>query len=1375
MCCVSWSPQEDGKLATLSAMGHASEGDQDLKAQSNSHKSNNFVHDFVDTVCDKTFIKLSAVNPANAYHVVGEIPNQGSVKFMIDTGAAVSLIREDVWSKISGGVVTHLSPWTGCQLVGAEGSRIQIKGVTTLVFSIAGQKVKGDFLVTNRLSSEAILGLDFLEQNQCIINAEQHTVHLRGVAVAIGTSNRQKPATAVGQLCLAAAEKTVIPPLSEVEIMAIVREKERPSNDLRHSYAYLVEAAASNKNPLIVANAIVSPPAAGSSINVPLVPIRLANPSSEGVTLHKGTKLALLSPIMESEIINGVSQEILPTDYELPADAKQALWEMVENSGEVLDDHQQQELYTLLLGFADVFAFTDNKLGRTNKLHHTIITDTRYPIRSPPRRMPAVHKEEVHKLIQDMLAREIIQPSASPWASPIVIVRKKDGSPRFCVDYRKLNAVTKKDAYPLPRIDDTLDTLSGSQWFSTLDLLSGYWQVEVAEGDREKTAFSTQSGLFEFKVMPFGLCNAPATFQRLMDLVLAGVQWSHCLVYLDDIVVVGNSFDNHLQNLSVVLQRLREANLRLKPAKCSFCKTQVAYLGHIISRQGVATDSEKTNRVSNWPTPTTALEVQKFLGLASYYRRFVKNYATIASPLHKLTERGRQFSWSNECAAAFATLKQRLVNAPVLAFPDFTQPFVLDTDASHCGIGAVLSQIIDGQEKVVAYASRTLSKAERKYCVTRKELLAMVIFIHHFRPYLLGRTFTLRTDHSALKWLQTLKEPEGQLARWLERLQEYQFEVIHRAGKNHSNADAMSRRPPCKQCNRDDCDNPNHLADENLQPNLVSDLLANSTIQEAPRLVEDNLASLPVANALPIQVNEGMRMAQLNDDTLGPILRQVEANQQPDESTLAGMGHEARQLYQQWEQLLVHNGQLCRKIEDQNGCGFHLQLVVPRAQKEVILQEVHGGMLSGHLGGNKTFKRLKERFYWPGYSSDAREWCRLCQSCAARKNPPQHRRGPLQNIRAGYPMQIVATDIMGPFPPSKSGNKYILVASDYFTRWVEAFAIPNQEAVTVAKTLTDNVFCRFSMPDQLHSDMGPQFESDIIKELSKLLQIRKTHTTPYHPQSDGLVERLNRTIISMLATIVNDVGGGWEDHLPRICFAYNTSEQESTGFTPFYLMFGRQARIPLDLMFKTPVIEARSANHYAWTLRQSLQDAYELVRKNLKTASYKQKDVYDERVHGKPYKVGDLVWLHNPAIPRGLSRKLYCPWTGPHKVVKKLGSVVYRIQDARGRRKRKVVHFNRLKPYLARNIRPEEQTVTVTNSQAKNSEQSTPVSRRPHPGTNLHIVDDAEETEHEYVLTPSGATDSSCDTASQERRYPLRTNRRRPLRYCDGAGNVADL
>lgn len=353
----------------------------------------------------------------------------------------------------------------------------------------------------------------------------------------------------------------------------------------------------------------------------------------------------------------------------------------------------------------------------------------------------------------------------------------------------------------MPRIDDTLDTLAGSEYFSTLDLLSGYWQVEVAEQDREKTAFATKEGLYEFKVMPFGLCNAPATFQRLMDLVLAGVKWTSCLVYQDDIIIFGRTLEAHLMNLQMVFEQLRQAGLRLKPTKCSFLQSKVLYLGHVVSKDGISTDPSKTEKVSSWPTPTSMQEVQQFLGLASYYRRFIRNFACIAKPLHLLTERGRPFKWSEECATAFAELKSRLVSAPILAFPDHSLPFTLDTDASHVGIGAVLSQVQDGQERVVAYASRTLSKAERRYCVTRKELLAVVSFIQHFRHHLLGRHFRLRTDHGSLRWLQQFKEPEGQLARWLEQLQEYDFETIHRPGHKHANADALSRRP-CGQCGR---------------------------------------------------------------------------------------------------------------------------------------------------------------------------------------------------------------------------------------------------------------------------------------------------------------------------------------------------------------------------------------------------------------------------------------------------------------------------------------------------------------------------------------------------------------------------------------------
>ena len=643
------------------------------------------------------------------------------VSFLIDTGAGVSLLSKLTWDKIKP-TEEGLNPIVTHRLVGVDGVPIKVDGTVSVPITIGKVTLQHDFIVAEQITAEAILGLDFLEANKCILDLASGKMQITDQTVSLISQPSIKKVQCTQ---VRVTENLTIPPRSEMEIMARIHSKEEGT--------WLLEGTPFKELPIYVARALMAPRKQN-------VPIRIVNVDPLPVTIHRNTKIATAELITEEVICSTSEREQAPTYTELEV--------LLHPLPHDITESQKEQFLALLSHYSCVIAKNPDDLGCTQMIQHHIDTNGASPIRQQARRVPLPRRETVKTLLQGMLDKGIITPSRSPWASPIVLVTKKDGSTRFCVDYRKVNTVTRKDAYPLPRVDDTLDTLSGSTWFSTIDLKSGYWQVEMTPNDREKTAFCTQEGLFEFNVMPFGLCNASATFQRLMDCVLAGLQWSSCLVYIDDIIIVGRSFEEHLHHLQQVLDRLKSAGLKIQPSKCHFLQKKVNFLGHIVSSEGVSPDPSKTSRVKEWPTPHSVLEVQQFLGLANYYRRFVKNFATIAKPLHQATEKNKQFTWTAQCAQAFNQLKDCLTSTPILAMPDWSKPFILDTDACDTGIGAVLSQSYpDGSERVTAYASRLLIKPERNYCVTRKELLAVVAFINHFRHYLIGKPFIIRMDH----------------------------------------------------------------------------------------------------------------------------------------------------------------------------------------------------------------------------------------------------------------------------------------------------------------------------------------------------------------------------------------------------------------------------------------------------------------------------------------------------------------------------------------------------------------------------------------------------------------------------------------------------
>lgn len=658
------------------------------------------------------------------YRLQGTVNGVG-VTLLVDTGAAVTLLRKDVWSQTT--TTAKLEPWPGPSLVSAGGTPLTVHGCTHLDLSLGGNTFSTNFVIVSPLTSEAILGIDFLQEQQAQIDLGRGSLSLlkNGSNIRLTLPITGLPSTIPHQVRI--RDTVSIPPRSVMDVAAVCTTWGEG--------LWMVEEAPHRYPGLVVASILVENRPAS-------LPVSVLNMSTSSITLYAGSVVAKVSPVQSPLVVGEIDKR---GNNQISSEKRQLLWELAQESGTKRKSSEQEIFHELLLRHADVFASSTTDLGRTNKLRHQIDIGGSPPIRQAVRRISPHRRDEVRRLLQQMLEGDVIEPSSSPWASPVVLVQKKDGSIRFCVDYRKLN-----------------------EWFSTLDLVSGYWQVELEETAKEKTAFCTTEGL----------------------------QWSQCLVYLDDIIILGRSFEDHVQNLDTVFQRLRQAGLRLKPGKCAFFKEEVQYLGHIISREGVRTDPAKTAKVAGWSTPTNKKEVKQFIGFANYYRRFIKDFAQIARPLHQLTENSTSFNWTADCQEAFDQLRKQLCSTPILAFPNFNEPFILDTDASDVGIGGVLSQLdSEGRERPVAYGSRILTKPERRYCVTRRELLAVVTFIQMYRPYLAGRKFMLRTDHGSLTWLRNFKEPEGQLARWLERLQELEFDIVHRPGKAHCNADALSRLP----------------------------------------------------------------------------------------------------------------------------------------------------------------------------------------------------------------------------------------------------------------------------------------------------------------------------------------------------------------------------------------------------------------------------------------------------------------------------------------------------------------------------------------------------------------------------------------------------
>ncbi|CAK9811734.1 Retrovirus-related Pol polyprotein from transposon 297 [Anthophora quadrimaculata] len=1051
----------------------------------------------------------------------------------------------------------------------------------------------------------------------------------------------------------------------------------------------------------------------------------------------------------------------------------------------------------------DLFYLPGDRLGKTDAIEHRIPTINNEPIHVKQYRYPPVHREEISKQITELLENDIIKPSNSPYNSPLWVVPKKPDSRgnkrwRMVIDYRSLNENSIADAYPLPNITEILDQLGSAKYFSTFDLASGFHQIGVAEQDAPKTAFSTPYGHYQFNRMPFGLRNAPSTFQRLMDSVLSGLQGNEMFVYLDDIVIYASSITEHNVKFRKLSDRLRKANLKLQPDKCEFLRTEVAYLGHVIGRDGVKPDPRNVKAVKDFPAPKTTKNIKQFLGLAGYYRRFIPKFSHIAKPLTALLKKDAKFEWKAEQERAFNTLREMLCSEPILQYPDFTKPFIVTTDASGYAVGAVLSQGKIGKDLPIAYASRLLNAAEANYATIEKECLAIMYAVQYFRPYLYGREFTLVTDHRPLVWMHNVKDPSSRLVRWRLKLAEYEYRVIYKEGKTNMNADALSRNPvqilpltansdssddsalfisPHARCSRQTAtETQTAPTTENLPPELsprpptstpaCSDLPELSQSQpddyptdpliHSPRFTDpptersdaqqtdsdstsdDNLFisdaqpytqrhrlltesrdklsmrrdhtvifttmdGEPIGNGgkefletYNIKPKPGIflcraRIERFNNNSKYIVTLPVKHDTR-ELTTKSNLTEALKSLADVTSELQLSTINIARESLDDISWPIiksvlieifyetNVKIIVcqgltripPAEEREEIISEYHASAIAGHKGVNKTYSRIREKYYWGSMKADIQKFIQNCRNCQLQKLTRQKTRQPMVlTDTPGAAFDKVSMDIVGPLPTTSDNYTYILTIQDLLTKYSIAAPLRQATAIDVADAFISHCICKHGAPKAVITDQGSHFLNGLFKTIAKRFKITHYKTTAFHPQTNGSIERSHHVLAEYLKQFISK-DREWNTWLPLAMFSYNTSVHEGTQFTPHELVYGKLARAPTSEASSLDLAD-EAYTTYLRELNLKLFETQTQAKGNLEKAKQKYKYYYDRKLKHVNFRVGDKAFL----LKEPRKGKFDAQYTGPYEIIEVLSNNNVKIKF---KEKSRIVHANKLKP-----------------------------------------------------------------------------------------------
>lgn len=1200
--------------------------------------------------------------------------NNQQIQFIIDTGASCCIIRKDLLPNNAKLNVTETLPITGI------GGGIRTIGTTFLIIMLNNLKFLCKFHVVNAnevSNFEGILGNDFLIKYEAHINFETNTLTLNNVYGITSTYLKNN-----------SREVISVPPRSE--FIAYI------NTSIKDDYVVFPNEIAKD---IFVASTIVRPKNGK-------IPVRILNTRETTVTITEFEPF--MKPLSEFYMLEKTESQT--------KDREKLLLENVNLDH--LKGEDKIRIEQICKKFSDIFLLPGDKLTYSNVFKQSIpLKSNVNPIYKKPYRIPHSQKQIVEEEIEKMLKNDIIEEASSPWSSPVLLVPKRadeNGQKkwRLVIDYRAINDSLKDDKFPLPNITDILDALSGAIYFTHLDLNQGYYQMLIDPKDRDCTAFSTNTGQYRMKRLPMGLKISPAAFSRLMTVAMSGLNYNQCFIYLDDLIVFGKNIEDHCKNLHDVFQRLRESNLKLNAKKCEFLKTQMLYLGFIVSDKGISPDPAKIEVVKNFPIPKTADECKRFVAFANYYRRHVKNFSIIAQPLNKLTRKGVHFRWGEEEENAFLTLREKLISSEVLEYPDFSEnnTFEMHTDASKYGLGAVLH---NGTGRPVAYASRMLNPAEQNYSTIEKELLAIVWAVRHFRPYLYDKKFKIYTDHRPLVYLFSMTDPSSRLIKFRLMLENFSFDVYYKKGSDNAAADALSRisyEPERATITSEELKNISKIHED--------ECLITTRAQSRGKIQHDSKIDIPIDRTDHPSIVELLKKPQ--DIAELEFRKKPKSNEQRTEDCIGtdlcyyipksgkiifnceqylkkkvNTRDLKFKLDYMFRQLSADLRSLCgdikqnsvvivlsednpiaklyveyikkKKIRDPNIIIIQSAiLVTDEKEKNKILNDFHIGKTAGHVGINRMFNTIRKYHYWKGMKADVESFVNKCILCKKAKHHNPVKQPLTVTTTANHAMEKLFLDLVGPLPTDHHGREYILTVQCELSKYIIAEPISNKRADTVAKAFIENVILKHGVPMTIATDRGTEFIAQVMKDVAELLGIEKLTSTAYHHESIGALENAHKTLGNFLRVSINDKPFTWSEWIPFWTFMYNTTVHSSHNYTPFELMYGRKCNLPSTI--QTTPEPLYNFSDYAKELKYRMQVAHRDVNEKLLRNKTTLSNKSVEKGKVIIFEKGQKVFLRKHD-----TTKLDMINEGPYEVIQDLGpNILIKKKD-----KIEAVHKNR--------------------------------------------------------------------------------------------------